>query len=181
MLFHSADKMQVMAHGVIKAMTLHKEAIKDRTSPSATHVRAYMVVVNGELLGSQTPTPDREKEPQLSPSDPHPGGRTWHQLQANLGVDELQQFMEDLCQEVALRELNTPQGSTQPLGEIKWEMGILMWMPRRSPFQEGEGGNPQDNHFDPLLPLNQMEGGNPEDNLFDPLPALNLMKMWDVL
>ena len=38
MLFHSADEMQVL-------VTLCKEPIKDRASPpSATHVRAYMVV-----------------------------------------------------------------------------------------------------------------------------------------
>ena len=56
-----------------------------------------------------------------------------------------------------------------------------MWMTRRSLFQEGEGGNPQDNHFDPLLPPHQVEGGNLQDNLFDPLPPFNPMKMWDVL
>ena len=38
------------------------------------------------------------------------------------------------------------------------------------------GGNPQDNHFNPLLPPNQVEGRNPQDNLFYPLPALNPMK-----
>ena len=47
MLFHFTDEMQVMACGVVKAITLHKEAIKVRTSPSITHVRAYMAVVNG--------------------------------------------------------------------------------------------------------------------------------------
>ena len=107
MLFHSTDKLQVMAHGVIKAMMMwHKEAIRVRTSlPFATHVRAYMAVVNGEPSGMQSSTPDREGEPQLSPCDPYLGGRTLHQLQVNLGDladDELQQLMEDLCWEVAL-------------------------------------------------------------------------------
>ena len=38
-------------------------------------------------------------------------------------------------------------------------------MTGRSTFQEGEDGNPEDNHFHPLLPHNQVEGGNPEDSL----------------
>ena len=65
-----------------------------------------------------------EEEPQLSPSDPNLGGRTPHQLQVNLGNDELLQLMEDLCQEVALRELNTPQGSTtDPFGKSSGKQG----------------------------------------------------------
>ena len=68
MFFHSMDEMLVAAHGVIKAMTLCEESIKLRMSPpSATHVRAYMVVMNGEPSGTQPPTPNREEEPQLSP------------------------------------------------------------------------------------------------------------------
>ena len=50
MLFHSADDMLVAAQEVIKMMTLCEEAIKIRSSPpSATHVRAYMVTVDGNL------------------------------------------------------------------------------------------------------------------------------------
>ena len=86
MLFHSADKMQVVAHGVVKVMMLCKEPIKVRASPpSATHVQAYMVVVGGEPSGAQHPTPDREENSQQSPSNYHLGGSTPHQLQANLG------------------------------------------------------------------------------------------------
>ena len=148
-------------------------------------VMAYMAVVNGESSGTQPPTPDREEGPQLSPNDLHPGGRTPHQLQVNLGNladDGLWQLMKDLCWEVTLGKLNAPQEIHHwPLGEIQWEIGIPMWMTRRSSFWEGEGGNPQDNHFNPLLPLNQMEGGNPKDNHLDPLPPLKLMKMWDTL
>ena len=127
-----------MVHGVIKVTTLHEESIKVRTSPSATHVRAYMVVVNGEPSGTQPPTPDSEEELHMSPSDHHPGGRTPHQLQTNLGGlgdDELWQLMEDLCQEVALRELNAPP-QDPPLTSwgIQWEMGTPMWRTRMSPF-----------------------------------------------
>ena len=77
MLFHSTDDMQLLACGVIKAMTLHEESITILSSPpSATHVRAYMAVMDGEPSGTPHPTPDREADPQLSPRDPHPGGRT---------------------------------------------------------------------------------------------------------
>ena len=124
MLFHFADEILIAACGVIKAMTLCKESITVRTSPpSATHVRAYMAVMEGEPSGTQDPTQDREGNPQVSPSDPHPDGRTPHQLQVNLGDlgdAKLQQLMEDLFWEVTLRELNAPQGiHCQPLGEIQ--------------------------------------------------------------
>ena len=53
MLFHSEDEMQVVAYGDIKAVTLHEEPIKVRTSPpSATHVRAYIVVIDEEPSGA---------------------------------------------------------------------------------------------------------------------------------
>ena len=67
-------------------MTLHKEAIKVRISqPTSAHMRAYMAVMDGEPTGSHHPTPDREGNPQHSPSDYHPGGCTPCQMQANLG------------------------------------------------------------------------------------------------
>ena len=85
MLFHSTDEMLVTARGVIKAKTFQKEPIRLRTSPpSATHVQALIAARDGELSGAQPPTSDREEEPQLSPSDPHLGGRIPHQLLVNL-------------------------------------------------------------------------------------------------
>ena len=84
MLFHSVDEILVAACGVVKAMTMCEEAVKVRNSPAA-HVRAYTVVMDGEPSGTQHPTPDREGNSQLSPHEPHPGGRTPSQLQANLG------------------------------------------------------------------------------------------------
>ena len=124
-LFHSTDEMLVMVHGVIRATALCKEPITLRMSPpSATHVRAFIVVWDGEPSGTQPPTPDREEEPQPSPNDPHPGGRTPHQFQANFRDAKLRQLMGDLCWEVALRELNMPPGTNcWPPGEIQWEMG----------------------------------------------------------
>ena len=54
-LFHTADELQIMVCGVMKALTLHDKVIKVRTSPpSAAHVRAYVAVVNGEPSGIQT-------------------------------------------------------------------------------------------------------------------------------
>ena len=44
-----------------------------------------MAAVNGEPSGVQPPPSDGEEEPHLSPSKPHPGGRTPQHLQTNLG------------------------------------------------------------------------------------------------
>ena len=171
MLFHSVDDTLVTAWEVIKVMTLCEEAIKVRTSPpSATHMRAYMVVIDGEPSGTQCATPDREGNPQHSPHDHHPGGSSPCQLQASLGDlldDELQQLMEDLCWEVTLRELSTPRD------------------PPTTPWGNPVGnGDPNVDHQEvtclrgglepleqPLWPLplhNQMEDQNPEDNLLAP-------------
>ena len=77
MLFHTMDELQVVACGVMKASTLHDEAIRIRTSlPSATHVRAYMAVVNGDPSGAQPPPSEGEEEPHYSHSNPHSSGRT---------------------------------------------------------------------------------------------------------
>ena len=128
MLFYTTDKLQVMAHAVVKAWMLCKEAIRVRTSsPSAIHVRAYMASVNREPSGTQSLPSNREEEPHLSASNPHSGGRTPQQLQTNLGDladDELWQFMEVLYREVTLWELNAPPTNPPPtLGEILWEWG----------------------------------------------------------
>ena len=123
MLFHTMEELHIAACGVVKAMMLHNESIRVRTSPpSATHVRAYMAEVNGEPSSIQ-------------------------HLQVNLGDladNKLQQLMEELCREITLQELNAPpQKPTQTPREILWEMGILMWMTRRSSFWEGRVGSPR--------------------------------------
>ena len=98
--FHSADKMLVMACGVIKATALHEEPIKlHMTPPSTAHVRVYIVLRGGEPSGTKPLTPDREKVPQPSSCDPHTDGRTPHQFQMDLGDAQLRQIMEDLHQE----------------------------------------------------------------------------------
>ena len=134
-LFHFMDKMLIMACGVTKAMVLYKEPISLHTSPPSTaQMRAYIAVRDGWPLGIQSPTPDREEIPQPSPSNPQPDGRTLCQFQMDLGDSQLRQLMEDLCQEVALRELNVPPRYPSsghygtPAGD-----GDPMWMTRRSP------------------------------------------------
>ena len=97
------------------------------------------------------------EEPPPFPNDPHLGWRTACQLQANIrdfGDAQLWQLMENLHWEVALRELKTPPREP-PLNPWRnlVEMGTPMWMTRRSPFQEGKGGNPEDNHFTPCSHL----------------------------
>ena len=153
MLFQSMDKMLVTAHGVIKAMAFHDEPIRLRMSPpSSACAQAFIAVRDGEPSDTQPPTPDKGEEPLPSPNDPHLGERTPHQLQANLvdfADNELQKLMEDLCK-VTFRELNAPPRDPplipwgNPVGNRDpdvddWEVTFL----------RGEGGNPQDNHFDP--------------------------------
>ena len=124
--------MLVTVHGVSKAMLLHEEPIRLHTSsPSTTHVRAYIAVRDGEPSGTQHLMPDREDVPQPSTSNLHPDGRTPNQFQMGLGDAQLRQFMEDLHQEIALRELNAPSGiHHQAAGELQWETRTLMWMTR---------------------------------------------------
>ena len=65
------DEMLVRAYGVIKVMTLHEESIRLRmSSPTATHVRAYIAVMDGESSGMQHPTPDREEGLNYPPVAP---------------------------------------------------------------------------------------------------------------
>ena len=85
-LFCTMDKLQITMCRVIKALALHEEAIRVRTSPpSATHVWAYMTAVTGEPSGAQLPHSNGEEELHLSPSNPHLGGGTPQHVQANLG------------------------------------------------------------------------------------------------
>ena len=166
-LFCSVDEMLVKACGVIKAMVLCEKPIWLHMSPpSTTHVRAYVVVRDGEPSGTQPPIPDGEEVPQPSPINPHLDGRTPHQFQVelgDLGDAKLRQLMEDLQHDVALRDLNVPP--RDPLlhcwatGGVQQALGILMWMTRRSLLQEGGDGNQEDNHLDPLPPQPEEDVG----------------------
>ena len=86
-LFNSMDEMLVMAHGVIKATALCKEPMRlHMTPPSTTHVRACIVVRDGEPSGAQPPAPDREEEPQPSPSNPTQEGGPHINFRWTLGM-----------------------------------------------------------------------------------------------
>ena len=104
-LFQSSNEMQVMVHRVTKAMALHKEPIRLHTSPPSTaHLRAYIAGRDGQLLGAQSLTPDREEITQSPPSNPHPDGTApcqFHMDLGDLGDAQLRQLMEDLWQKVA--------------------------------------------------------------------------------
>ena len=177
-LFHTTDELQVMVCGVVKASPLCKEAIRVRSSPpSATHVRAYMAAVNGEPSGAPPLPSEGRRNPILPLATPTWVGRPHNKCKQILGI--LQMMSCDSSWRISagghsLITECTPRDSHQ---EILWEMGILMQMTGRSPFQEGEGGFPNSSHFD-LLPLhNQMEGGNPEDNLLAPQHLFNPMRI----
>ena len=181
MLFHTTDELQITTHRVLKALTLCDETIKVQTSPpSAAHMWAYMAVVNGKLSGTQPLPSNGEEGHHLSPSNPHPGGRTPQHLQANFGDvtdNELWQLMEELCREIALWELNAPPESHHKhLGGILWEMGILMQITGRSPFQEGRVGSLQQ-PFWPPGPAQPDRGWEPRGQPPCPQLLFNLMRM----
>ena len=121
-----------------------------------------------------------EGDPHTPTGNPHLGGHTPHLLQAELGnlADEgLRQLVEDLHQEIALCELHAPPAIlNQLLGENLHGVVILMGMTRRSPFQEGEGGFPQDNHL--KLQQDRVEGGLPRNHLLSPQGLLWQIQTW---
>ena len=51
-------------------------------------------------------------------------------------------------------------------------------MTQRSPFQEGEGGFPQDNHLQLLFQHDQIEDGFLRDHLLSPQGLLWQIQMW---
>ena len=182
-LFCSTEDMQCATHRAIKAMELQDKAIAIRAmAPSGTHIRVYMIAVGGDPSKLLSPPSEGDGESHSPTDNPHPRGETLHHCQAPLGdlaKHKLHQLMEDLCQEIALHELNAPPRSPPPM---PWGhpsgAGILMRMTRRSPFWEGEGGFPQNNHPH-LLPLHdQVEDGLLRDHLLNLHFLLNLVKMW---
>ena len=98
---------------------LHEEAIAIRASPTSTaHMMAYMAVVGVEPSRTQPPPSKGEEELHSPTGNPHLGGGTLQHLQADLGDladNKLHQLMENLCQEVALHELNTPPRNPPPM------------------------------------------------------------------
>ena len=151
-LFHTVGELQVMMCRVVKALMLHEEAIRVRTSPpAATHVRAYMAAVTGEPSGIQPPPSSGEEEPHLSPSNPTQVGEPHNTSRQMLGISWImswQQLMEELCREIVLWELNThprnppqtpwgnPMGNGDPDVDDQ-EVTFLRgggWVPLEQPF-----------------------------------------------
>ena len=162
----------------IKVTVLCKEA----SPPSAAHVRAYLTAVHGEPSITQPPPSEGEEELHSPASNPHLQERTPQHLQADLGDlvgEDLYKLREDLCWKVMLHELNIPpEVLHQHHGGIQQVIGVLIRMIRRSPFQKGEGGFLQSNHFY-LLPLhNQMKDGLLRDHLLNPGLLLSLIQTW---
>ena len=182
-LFHTTEEMQWVLHGAVKAMELQDEPIAIQiVAASEHHIRAYITIVGGDPSKLQSPPSEGEGDAHSPTGNPHPGGGTLHCLQAELGdlVDqELHQLMEDLHQEVALCELHAPPAIlNQLLGDNLQGAVILMGMTRRSPFQEGEGGFPPDNHLQLLFQHDQMEDGFLKDHLLSTQGLLLQIQMW---
>ena len=71
-----------------------------------------------------------------------------------------------------------PEALYQCLGDTHQGVGFPMRVTRRSPFQEGEGGFPWDNHPHLLSQHDQMEDGFLSDHLHNPHFLLNQIQMW---
>ena len=145
-------------------MGLRDEPIAIKTmAPSELHIRAYITMVGGDHSKLWSLPLEGKDDPHSPTGNLNPGGGTPCCLQAeigNLADQELHQLMEDLCQEITLCELHTPPATlNQLLRENLQGVVILMGMTLKSPFQEGEGGLPQDNHLQLLFQCNQMEDG----------------------
>ena len=184
-LFHMTEDMQQASCSAVKATELPDEPLAIQTiAPSEHHVRAYIAVMGGDPSKPRSLPSEGEGDSHLPTSNPHTGGGTLHHLQAELGDladQELHQLLEDLHQEIPLHEVHAPPANVnQLLGENHQGVVILMGMTRRSPFQEGEGGFPQDNHLQLLFQHDQMEDGFLRDHLLSPQGLLKQIQMWYV-
>ena len=183
-LFHSTEAMQHTTCGAVKVTELWEEAIAVwAVAPSENYVKVYIIAVGGASSKLQSPPSEEEGGPHSPHDNPHPSGEMPHHLQVELGNlanHELCQLVEVLHQEITLHELNTPPAALyQCLGDTHQGVGMPMRVTRRSPFWEGQGGFPWDNHPH-LLPLHdQMEDGFIRDYLHCPHFLLNQIKTWD--
>ena len=74
--------------------------------------------------------------------------------------------------------MHPPAILNQLLGENLQGVVILMGMTRRSPFQEGEGGFPQDNHLQLMFQCDQMEDGFLRDHLLSFQGLFQQIQTW---
>ena len=150
-LFCSTEEMQCTTCGAIKVMELWEEAIAVRAlAPSETHVKACIIAVGGDSSKLQSPHSEEEGEPHLPHDNPHPSGgnaasspsaawppyRSWtaSAIGGSPSGDHTPQVE------------HTPAALHQCLGDNHQGVVMLKGVTRRSPFWEGEGGFPQDNH-----------------------------------
>ena len=182
-LFHTTEEMQWASHTARKAMELQDEPIAMQTiTPSEHHIRVYIATVWGDPSKPWSPPSEGEVGSHSPTSNPHLGGGTPHHLQAELGNftdQELCPLMEDLIGRLHFMSCtHTPAILNQHLGENHRGAVILVGMTRRSPFQEGEGGFPQDNHLHFWSQCDQIEDGFLKDHLLKPQGLLQQIQMW---
>ena len=151
-------------------------------APLEHHIRAYIAIVGGDPPNPQSPPSEGEGESYSPTGNPHPGGRTLHHLQAELGDladKELHQLVEDLCQEITLHELHASSSNPQP---TPWGEPSESRNPngddQEVTFPRGGGWVPQDNHPHLQPQHDQMEDGFLRDHFLNPQGLLCQIQMW---
>ena len=182
-LFCMVEEMQWASHGAIKAMDLHDESIAIKTvAPLEPHIRAYITV------GEVTPL-NHDLHPQR--------GRVTliHILVTLTRVGVLHNASRQSLATSQIRNCSNlwkisirrshfmscmhPPAILNQLLEVNLQgVVILMRMTWRSPFQEGEGGFPRDNHLQLQFWHDQMEDGFLRDHLLNPKVLLQQIQMW---
>ena len=113
--------MQCVICRAIKVMVLCEEAIAIRvSSPSTTHMKAYMAVMAGVPSRTQPPPSNGEEELHLPAGNLHPPGEMPQCLQADLGNladGKLHQLMDDLHQLFQPAAPAQPDGGWVPPGQ----------------------------------------------------------------
>ena len=182
-LFHSTEEMQCATHGAIKAMELQGEAIAVRdVAPSETHVKAYIIAVGGILQNSYLHPQKRRENPTHPMITLTKVGKchviSKQSLATLLIINCISLWRISIKRSHSMSWICPPEALHQCLGDNHQGAGILKMATRKSPFWEGEGGFPQDNHPH-LLPLHdQMEDGFLRDHLHCPNFLLNQIQTW---
>ena len=151
-LFCMAEEMQWASHGAIKAMELYDESIAVRTiAPWEPHIRVYITVGGGDPSKLQSP-PSEGRVTLIHLLVTLTGvGVLCNTSRESLAVSQTRNCINSW--KISIRRLHfvicmhPPAIINQLLGVNLQQAVILMGMTWRSPFQEGEGGFPQDNHL----------------------------------
>ena len=154
-------------------MELHDESIAVRTVASLEpHIRAYITVGGGDPSKLQSPPSEGEGDPNSPTGNPHWDEGTLQCLQAELGNltdQELQQLMEDLCQEITLCKLHAPPSNPQPTpwGEPSGSSNFN-GDDQEVTFPRGGGWVPQRQPSPALAPAQPDGGWVPQGHLLNP-------------